>query len=193
MKELRIAPLKAETRAEGAAASKDLVLTGMPIVFDTATVIHDPFIGDYTEIIERSALDGVDLTDTRLLYNHDLQRVPLARAPKTMSLTVTDKGVEMRAVLANTEDAKAVYTAVERGDLDGMSFGFKVPDGGDTFDRNTNTRTIHKIEKIYEVSVVAFPAYATTSVEARAAMQSLRDTSRDKVLITLNNILYKGE
>lgn len=193
MKELRIAPLKAETRAEDAAASKDLVLTGMPIVFDTATVIHDPFIGDYTEIIERSALDGVDLTDTRLLYNHDLQRVPLARAPKTMSLTVTDKGVEMRAVLANTEDAKAVYTAVERGDLDGMSFGFKVPDGGDTFDRNTNTRTIHKIEKIYEVSVVAFPAYSTTSVEARAAMQSLRDTSRDKVLITLNNILYKGE
>lgn len=193
MKELRIAPLKAETRAEDAAASKDLVLTGMPIVFDTATVIHDPFVGDYTEIIERSALDGVDLTDTRLLYNHDLQRVPLARAPKTMSLTVTDKGVEMRAVLANTEDAKAVYTAVERGDLDGMSFGFKVPDGGDTFDRNTNTRTIHKIEKIYEVSVVAFPAYATTSVEARAAMQSLRDTSRDKVLITLNNILYKGE
>ena len=193
MKELKIAPLKAETRAEDAAASKDLVLTGMPIVFDTATVIHDPFIGDYTEIIERSALDGVDLTDTRLLYNHDLQRVPLARAPKTMSLTVTDKGVEMRAVLANTEDAKAVYTAVERGDLDGMSFGFKVPDGGDTFDRNTNTRTIHKIEKIYEVSVVAFPAYSTTSVEARAAMQSLRDTSRDKVLITLNNILYKGE
>lgn len=193
MKELRIAPLKAETRAEDAAASKDLVLTGMSIVFDTATVIHDPFIGDYTEIIERSALDGVDLTDTRLLYNHDLQRVPLARAPKTMSLTVTDKGVEMRAVLANTEDAKAVYTAVERGDLDGMSFGFKVPDGGDTFDRNTNTRTIHKIEKIYEVSVVAFPAYSTTSVEARAAMQILRDTSRDKVLITLNNILYKGE
>ena len=193
MKELRVTKLMAETRAEGAAEHKALVLTGMPIVFDTPTVIHDPFIGDYTEIIERSALDGVDLNDTRLLYNHDLQKVPLARAPKTMQLNVTEKGVEMRAELADTEDAKAVYTAVERGALDGMSFGFKVPVGGDSFDRETNTRTIHNIEKIYEVSVVAFPAYSTTSVEARAAMESLRNTNRDKVLIALNKILYKGE
>lgn len=192
MKELRLAPLTVETRAESQ-SSGELVLVGMPIVFDTPTTINDPYMGSYTEIIERSALEGVDLTDTRLLYNHDLAKVPLARAPKTMALTVTDKGVEMRAVLADTEDAKAIYTAVQRGDLDGMSFGFKVPDGGDTYDRDTNTRTIRKIEKIYEVSVVAFPAYATTSVEARAAMQSLADTRRDSVLIRLNKIMYRKE
>ena len=193
MKELRVAKLSTETRAEGAAEPKALVLTGTPIVFDTPTTINDPFMGSYTEVIKRGALDGVDLNDTRLLYNHDVAKVPLARAPKTMSLTVTEKGVEMRAVLADTEDAKAVYTAVERGDLDGMSFGFKVPEGGDTYDRETNTRTINRIEKIYEVSVVAFPAYASTSVEARAAMQSLADGKRDNVLITLNKILYKGD
>lgn len=190
MKEQRVAQLKTETRAEGAAASKALVLTGMPIVFNTPTVINDPS-GSYTEIIERGALDGADISDTRLLYGHDTAKVPLARAPKTMELKVTDKGLEMRAVLADTADARAVYTAVERGDLDGMSFAFKVPEGGDSYDRATNTRTIHKIDKIYEVSVVAFPAYPSASVEARAALTSLANTERDQVLIKCNKILYK--
>lgn len=190
MKELRVAHITTETRAEEAAASKALVLTGMPIVFDTPTTIND-VNGGFTEIIERGALDGADISDTRLLYGHDMAKVPLARAPKTMQLTVTEKGLEMRAVLADTADARAVYTAVERGDLDGMSFAFKVPEGGDSYDRATNTRTIHKIEKIYEVSVVAFPAYPSASVEARAALTGLADPKRDDVLIKCNKILCK--
>lgn len=190
MKELRVAHITTETRAEGTAEPKALVLTGMPIVFDTPTTINDPS-GSYTEIIERGALDGADISDTRLLYGHDMAKVPLARAPKTMQLTVTEKGLEMRAVLADTADARAVYTAVERGDLDGMSFAFKVPEGGDSYDRATNTRRIHRIEKIYEVSVVAFPAYPAASVEARAALTGLADPARDAVLIKCNKIMYK--
>lgn len=191
MKEYRVAQLKAETRDAGAADPAERVLVGMPIVFDTPTLINDP-AGGYYEIIERSALQGVELNDTRLLYNHDLTRVPLARAPKTMQLLVTEKGVQMRAVLADTPAHNDVYTAVKRGDLDGMSFAFKVPEGGDEWNRDTNTRTIHRIEKVYEVSVVAFPAYAQTSVEARAALKSLKDSKRDAVLLRLNKIMYKG-
>ena len=67
MKELRVSKLTTETRAEGAAEPKALVLTGTPIVFDTPTTINDPFMGSYTEVIKRGALDGVDLNDTRLL------------------------------------------------------------------------------------------------------------------------------
>lgn len=192
MKELRVAHITTETRAEDAAASQPLVLIGTPIVFDTPTKINDP-TGGFTEIIERGALDGADISDTRLLYGHDTAKVPLARAPKTMQLTITEKGLEMRAELASTEDAKAVYTAVKRGDLDGMSFAFKVPEGGDSYDRATNTRTIHKIEKIYEVSVVAFPAYPSASVEARAALTRLTDPARDAVLIKCNKLLYRNE
>ena len=72
-----------------------------------------------------------------------------------------------------------------------MSFAFKVPEGGDRYDRATNTRTILKIEKIYEVSLVAFPAYQTASVEARAALDSLANADRDAVLIKCNKILFK--
>lgn len=190
MKEYRVAHITTETRADGAAAPKAHVLVGTPIVYDTPTTINDP-LGSYTEVIARGALDGADISDTRLLVGHDVTRIPLAKAPKTMQLTVTERGLEMRAELADTESANAAYTAVERGDLDGMSFAFKVPEGGDSYDRATNTRTINRIEKIYEVSLVAFPAYPSASVEARAALNSMRDPARDRVLISLNKIQFK--
>ena len=194
MKEIRVADINAKKRSiEGLAEpGKELVLYGIPIVFDVPTVINDAN-GQYNEVIARGALDYADLADSRLLYNHDFSKIPLARTPKTMQLSITDKGVEMRAVLADTEDAKSVYTAVERGDLSGMSFAFKVPEGGDTYDRLTNTRTIHRIDKIYEVSVVPFPAYAQTSVEARGVIQQLNNPERDRAIIALNRLRYKGD
>lgn len=168
MKELRTAEIRAE--APAAAGGGSLVLEGMPIVYDTPTTINDP-AGSYTEVIKRGALDEADLTDSRLLYNHDLNRIPLARTPKTLHFNVTGRGLEMRAELPDTEEARSIYTAVKRGDLSGMSFAFKVPQGGDSYDPKTNTRTISKIEKVYEVSVCPFPAYPAASVEARKARQ----------------------
>ena len=87
-----------------------------------------------------------------------------------MSLSVDPAGLTIRATLPNTESAREVYEAVKRSDLRGMSFAFKVPEGGDTYDPKTNTRTISKIEKVYECSIVQFPAYGQTSVEARSVM-----------------------
>ena len=168
MKEIRIAEIKAEIRADAPAGTEGLYLAGMPIVFDTPAVIHDP-AGEYTEIIKRGALDAADLSDVRLLYNHDLNKVPLARTPRTMQLEISPAGLAMRAALPDTTDAKAIHEAVKRRDLSGMSFAFTVPQGGDQYDAATNTRTITKISKLYEISVVPFPAYPAASVEARNA------------------------
>lgn len=185
MKETRIA----EIRAEAPAGAESLTLWGQPIVYDTPTTINDP-AGTYIEIIKRGALDGADITDVRLFYNHDVNKVPLARTPKTMQLTLTPAGLEMLATLPNTADAKSVYAAVERGDLTGMSFAFKVPAGGDSYDPKTNTRTITKIEKVYECSIVPFPAYPTTSVEARSAFNESRSRlqAKDAARILINQI-----
>lgn len=163
MKETRIAEIRASQLDDA------MIIEGRAIVFDQATTINDP-VGSYTEIIQRGALDGADLTDVRLLFNHDLNRVPLARTPRTMSLKVDPVGMTIRATLPNTESAREVYEAVKRSDLRGMSFAFKVPEGGDTYDPKTNTRTINQIEKVYECSIVQFPAYGQTSVEARSVM-----------------------
>lgn len=190
MKELRIAELKAETRADAAAASESLILWGRPIVYDQPTTIHDP-AGYYIEIIKRGALDGADLSDVRLLYNHDLGKIPLARTPKTMELQTSTAGLEIVATLPNTEEARAVYEAVSRGDLDGMSFSFTVPQGGDSYDPRTNTRTITKIAKVYECSVVPYPAYPQTSIEARSARtESLKQyKARQEAKKLINKIL----
>lgn len=185
MKELRIA----ELRASDPAGSAALQLTGRPIVYDQPTVIHETF-GDYTEVIKRGALDHADLSDIRLLYNHDLSKIPLARTPKTMQLRSDPAGLTIDATLPETEDGRSVYQAVKRGDLSGMSFAFKVPTDGSQFDTKTNTRTITKIEKVYECSIVPFPAYAQTSVEARSAIQGSRE--RDQIKIKINQLLLRG-
>lgn len=190
MKEIRLSEVRAtDPTADGKDA---LIIVGTPIVYDTPTTIND-LCGSYTEVIKRGALDEADLTDSRLLVNHDMTRIPLARTPRTMQFNITDKGLEMRAELPDTEEAKAAYTAVKRGDLTGMSFAFTVPDGGDSFDAQTNTRTITKIDKVYEVSLVNFPAYPTASAEARSTRaESLKKLeARNKAKILCNIILMK--
>ena len=190
MKEKRLTNIKAETRADAAAASESLILWGQPIVYEQPTTIHDQ-AGEYIEIIKRGALDGADLSDVRLLYNHDLNKVPLAKTPKTMELKTSASGLELTATLPDTQEARSVYEAVKRGDLDGMSFCFTVPEGGDVYDPKTNTRTIYKIAKVYECSVVPFPAYPQTSVEARSARAtSLKNyKARQQAKILINKIL----
>ena len=165
MKEVRLSEIRADTPpADG---EKALILTGRPVVYETPTVIHD-ISGSYIEIVKRGALDGADLSDVRLLVGHDASRIPLARTPKTMSLTVDDDGLAIRATLPDTEAGREAYQAVERGDIRGMSYAFTVPDGGDEYDPYTNTRTIKRIAKVLECTLTAFPAYESTTVSVES-------------------------
>lgn len=159
-----------EVRAEEDAQHGN-VITGRPVVYSSATDIG----GMFEEIIERGALDGTDLSDVRFLVNHDLNKIPLARSRgnsenSTMHLTVTDDGLSFRVVLdvENNSEARALYSAVQRGDITGMSFMFSV--GGERWDNLASdypTRHIDKIESIIEVSAVTFPAYPDTEINAR--------------------------
>ena len=188
MKEVRVT----EIRANEPAGEKALILSGRPVVYGTPTRIND-ISGSYIEIIERGALDGADLHDVRLLVGHDASKIPLARTPKTMSLQVDAEGLTIRAILPDTEAGKAAYEAVKRGDLRGMSYAFTVPEGGDSYDPKTNTRTIKKIAKVLECSLTAFPAYESTtvSVESRDARLSLCGLMerRNAAKILINQIM----
>ena len=151
-----------EIRAsDNQATGEPLKLEGLAIVFGSCAEI-----GGIKEIISPDALRGVDLNDVALLVNHNGHAIPLARSPKTMSLVITDRGLEMSATLPDTEQAKAVHEAVKRGDLSHCSFMFEI--GESVFDEVTQVRTITRIEKIWEVSIVSFPVYKETSVTARS-------------------------
>ena len=167
-------------------------LTGVPIVYDQRTDL-----GWYDEIIARGALDNTDLKDVRFLIGHDMGMVPLARSRNnnensTMQMSVGDEGMEIRVDLdtENNADSKKLYSAVQRGDISGMSFAFTVDgDSWDDIDSDHPTRTIRAIKRVFEVSAVAFPAYEGTSLEARsedaapdgarASLESARAAARE--------------
>ena len=157
--------MKHETRSyEVRAADKPLTLTGVAVVFN-----QPADLGAVKEVIAPDALRGLDLDNIVLITNHDGGQIPLARSPKTLSLTVTEQGLEMSAELPDTEQARAVYEAVKRGDLSQMSFAFDI--GKYTFDEQTQTRTVTQISKIYEISIVNYAAYTQTNVQARAGKE----------------------
>ena len=186
MKEIRSAEIQTDTNS-----NNEMILQGTAIVFDKPALINTP-TGSYTEVIKRNALDGLKLDDTRLLVSHDMNRLPLAKSPKTMDIWKDDAGMHFRAKLANTEEARSVYESIKRQDLGGVSFGFTVSDGS-RYDVETRTRTITKIDKVLEFSIVNFPAYAETSVEARNQMQDaeIRQQQINQARINLNKLLTK--
>ena len=162
-------------------------ITGMPIVFD-----QDTDLGWYQERIDHQALAGADLKDVRFLVGHNTEMIPLARSRNnnensTMQMTVTDRGMEIRVDLdtENNAEARALYSAVKRGDMSGMSFMFTVDTDKDIWE-DTDTeypkRTIMSIRKVFEVSAVAFPAYEGTTIQAAS-----EDSTLDSVRASLES------
>lgn len=166
-----------------AAENESGVIEGTPIVFNQKTRIQD-WAGEYDEIIDRKALDNADLRDVRLFVNHDINKITLARSRKgnensTMSFNIDDEGLHIKAKLdtENNSEARALHSAVQRGDMDGMSFMFRIKkDEWQDVDSDVPTRIVKEISIVHEVSVVNFPAYPQTSVNARSGSQE-SDTS----------------
>ena len=151
-------------------------IVGVPIVFDKETDLYF-----YKETIDRHALDNTDMKDVRFLVNHNTDMIPLARsrnnnANSTMQMWIEEDGLHIRVNLdveRNTE-SKALYSAVDRGDVSGMSFMFSVEsDSWEGLDSDMPKRIITGISKVYEVSAVTFPAYEQTSIQAADVDEAL--------------------
>lgn len=155
-------------------------LSGNPIVYSSPTDIG----GWFREVIEPGALDGADLKDVPLLVNHNDRMIPVARSRNntpnsTMQLLVTSRGLEIEADIDTERNmtARELDSAVDRGDLDGMSFRFTISDEEwEGLDTDYPTRHIRKFGEIAEVSAVTWPAYEATSIYARSkeALDSAR-------------------
>lgn len=158
-----------EIRAENGESGS--LITGRPIVYNSRTDL-----GWFDEIIEAGALDKTDLTDVRFLVNHDISRIPLARSRRnngnsTMLLSVDPEGMAIRVNLdtENNAEARSLYSAVERGDISGMSFMFGVDaEEWENLESDHPTRRIKAISTVVEVSAVTFPAYDATEINARS-------------------------
>ena len=155
-----------ETRDE---AGKSGIITGRPVVLNSRTDL-----GFCDEVIDARALEHTDLRDVRLCLNHDTSYV-YARSRQnngnsTMTISTDAMGLTFEAELdiERSPAAQDFYSAIRRGDIDKMSFMFTI-DGyeWENLESDHPTRHITSIGTIYEISAVTFPAYQSTSIEAR--------------------------
>lgn len=153
------------------ASEEGTYIEGHAAIYNQRTNIGDWFY----EVIERGAFDDTDFDDVLFSANHEWHKIPLARSRRnngnsTMQLKVDEKGLYVKADLDvdNNVEAKSLYSAVKRGDINGMSFIFYVEEERWTdLDSDMPTRYISKIAKVREVSAVNYPAYEGTDINAR--------------------------
>ena len=124
-------------------------------------------LGGFTETIESGAFRKSlrSRNDVKLLVNHDTGRVLASSRAGTMKLYEDEVGLRVEASLPNTSDGRDMAELLKRGDLNKMSFGFSVQK--DSWNNEMTERTLKSV-RLFEVSIVAFPAYAATEAMVRS-------------------------
>ena len=118
---------------------------------------------DYFERIEPTAFDNADLTDVVFRVDHE-GPVYARSSAGSVEIWHDEHGLGQRADLGRTQRARDLFADIEAGNYPQMSFAFVVADDGDYFDMATNSRVITRIDKVFDVSPVSFPANPNTSL-----------------------------
>jgi HK97 family phage prohead protease len=173
-----------ELRADGGAK----VARGYAALFNTRANIG----GFFTEEIAPGAFsDAIKSGDVRALIDHDSGRVIGRTKAGTLRLKEDERGLFTEIDLPDTTDGRDLAVQLERGDISGMSFGFRVTH--DEWDESGDipSRTIHKVE-LFEVSAVAFPAYAETELALRSLDEARKEKRRQNFNAAANRVRMKA-
>lgn len=164
-KELRFADLTPIVTEEN-----EMIVEGRAVVFNQPTVIFKMDGNEYHEVIEPEALDEADMRDVVFRYNHNDNLFVMARTRGgSLELTKDADGLLMRAKLFDIQQARDLYTLIKAGAIDKMSFAFTIKE--ESFDKETRTWHVRKIDKVFDVAAVDQPAYDTTSISARKVLE----------------------
>lgn len=153
-------------------------LVGYAARFNSESEIlgYDPSYGPWREMLLPGCFRSIlaQSPDIRALYSHDTSQV-LGRTAKagTLKLAEDDYGLRFEICLPNTQTARDLSENIRLGNIDGMSFGFSPDYETIQWERRNgySLRIIRDIPILDEISVVAFPAYQASGVEARTALE----------------------
>lgn len=165
-KKREIRTLCSEVRASPT-ENKTLRFEGYAAVFNSETEMYG---GDFIESIAPGAFrDALKHDDVRALFNHDPNYVLGRNTAGTLTLQEDEKGLHFDVIAPDIGWARDLHESVKRGDIDQCSFAFSVEDEEWIRGRNgsPDRRTIKRC-KLYDVSIVTYPAYDATSVSARS-------------------------
>lgn len=158
-------PLLTPTAGSSRRFESDYYVEGYATTFDDPYVLYEYDGVQYKEVIDRHALDGADLSDVIFLYDH--QGNVLARKSNGTLIVETDqKGIFVAADLSKSTAARNMYEEISNGLVTKMSWAFKV--NVDEYDRQTHTRRIKQMKKVFDVSAVSRPANPSTDISARS-------------------------
>lgn len=156
------APLSAQAATKR--IDTDYYVEGYATTFDSPYLIYEIEGTKFYERIDAHALDGADMSDVIMLYDHE-GRVFARQTNKSLILVPDHKGLLIAADLGRTDLARGLYQDIQAGMITKMSWCFVVKK--DSYDKATRTRTILEIKKVYDVSAVSFPANGDTEISAR--------------------------
>lgn len=170
--EIRTFTPQIELRADGDAQN----IKGYAAVFNSDSVEFKTFFGDFVEQIRPGAFARTlkQNPDVRALVDHDTGRVIARTKNNTLKLTEDERGLMAEIQPNDTQDGRDIVARVKRGDIDGMSFGFQVVTDKWSMRDGKEFREILDVD-LYEVSLVAFPAYPSTSAQVRSMADVFRD------------------
>lgn len=170
-----------------AADGEDRKLTGMAIVYDKKS---DDM--GFVEIVKRgAATSALKKSDIRALYGHNSDSLlPLGRTSAgTLRAKETKAGVEIEIDPPDTQFARDLMTSIDRGDIQDMSFAFSVKDDIWETKDGKDIRTITKIDELFDVSFVSYPAYPDTTV----ALRNLEQHRNNAVTGDKNSVIAENE
>ena len=162
----------------------------------TASSMDSPYdMGTFDEQIDMDAFDGADFSEAAALFNHD-QNIVLGRV-RNNTLQIKREGNKLKYTIdpPETNAASDVMTLIRRGDVYQSSFAFSLKDNGDLWEMRDGRwkRTIKKIDKVYDVSPVTYPANPNTTVAARNMERHIQQNKKaecnfDEFVEFLNNL-----
>lgn len=163
--------------AEMDGGGEEMYVEGYAVTFNQPTVLWEYDGIEYKEQIDARAFADADLSDVIFNYNHGGKVVARTRN-QTLTLTVDERGLYIRARLDGTDEGRKLYQEIRGGYIDRMSFSWVTATNGSEYDANTHMRTVRKVKKLYDVSAVDIPAYDTTSISARSLVEAEEEVKK---------------
>jgi len=143
-------------------------LEGYFIVFGVETELYP---GWFEKVEREAVIESVDKGEIVALFNHDTAKVLGSQKASTLKIIVDEIGLR-GTITVNENDTEAVnvYERVMRGDIGGCSFGFYITEDSTSEDENGDYHITIKNAEVFEISIVTFPAYKETNIEARSML-----------------------
>ena len=144
--------------------SEDYMVEGYASTFDKYKMMTIDGV-DYYEQIDRHAFDEADMSDVVFLRDHE-GRVLARTKNDAIVLDIDEHGLHHRTNLGLTGASREMYEDIVTGNYQQMSFSFVVAE--DRYDKDTHTRIVEKVSKVFDISAVSFPANPFTEIGVSA-------------------------